>query len=290
MNGGALCRAVSGAVDRVIMRLLRPIALPAVHESPLSWRMMARTSTNSSVAQQDGNTAGFERVLPAYQQVADQLEGAILRGSLGPGDRLPTEIELASTFGVSRGTMREALRSLASRDLLYSVRGAGGGTFIAETNFDRISTYLETCVGLLSGSGVLSAVELYEMREILEVNAVRMTAAKHTDDVLVELQEAIDAEKRESSLPLRLSMTQQFHTILLTASGNQLLGVLTPPILRVIHSRFREQIPTSSAWPSNIDGDHELILAKIRDGDAEGAAEAMREHLQRISSVVIGPS
>ena len=64
-----------------------------------------------------------DRVRPAYQQVADQLLARVLDGSLAAGDRLPAEGELAVAFGVSRSTVREAFRVLASRDLITTVRG-----------------------------------------------------------------------------------------------------------------------------------------------------------------------
>ena len=69
------------------------------------------------------------RVQPAYQQVADQLRDRILDGSVAAGDRLPTEVELSEIFGVSRSTVREALRVLASRGLIRTTRGTTGGTF-----------------------------------------------------------------------------------------------------------------------------------------------------------------
>lgn len=229
----------------------------------------------------------FERVRPAYQQVADQLQGAILRGDLGPGDRLPNEVDLAGTFGVSRATVREALRSLASQDLIYSQRGAGGGTFIAETNFDRIQVYLETSLGLLSGSGAMRAEELLDMRELLEVHAVRLAARRRTQEHLERLRESIELEKQESQVASRLRFTQSFHETVLEAAGNRLLGVLTPPMVRVVHARFREGVPSSVPWP-NLDGDHEEILGCIVEGDAAGAALAMRDHLRRMWEVAAG--
>jgi DNA-binding FadR family transcriptional regulator len=229
----------------------------------------------------------FARVRPAYQQVADQLLGAILRGDLGPGHRLPTEVELAKTFGVSRATVREALRSLASQDLIYSVRGAGGGTFIAETNFDRIEIYLETSLGLLSGSGALSTDELLDMREVLEIHAVRLAAARRTPEHLELLQRSIDEEKQDLQVATRLRLTQTFHETILDAAGSRLLGALTPPMVRLIHARFREGVPDKVPWP-NLDGDHEEILARISDGDAAGAAKAMHDHLQRMWAAATG--
>ena len=76
----------------------------------------------------------------------------MLDGSLAAGDRLPAEGELAVAFGVSRSTVREALRVLASRDLITTVRGTSGGSFVSHADADQVSAFLETSIGLMSGS------------------------------------------------------------------------------------------------------------------------------------------
>src|SRR5690606_27188041 len=77
-------------------------------------------------------------VRTAYQQVAEQLRELILTGALSAGDRLPPEAELAATFGVSRSTVREALRVFASRDLIRTARGTTCGTFVNTVNFEQV--------------------------------------------------------------------------------------------------------------------------------------------------------
>ena len=106
-----------------------------------------------------GDALGVSRVRPAYQQVADQLLDLILSGSLSSGDRLPSEAELSGVFGVSRSTVREALRVLASRDLIHTLRGTTGGTFVSRVKFEQVSEYLEASLGLLTGSSDVSAPE-----------------------------------------------------------------------------------------------------------------------------------
>jgi GntR family transcriptional repressor for pyruvate dehydrogenase complex len=85
---------------------------------------MARAEPNSRRGARD--SLGIQPVKTAYQQVADQLRSLILGGDLSPGDRLPPESELIELFGVSRGTVREALRALASQGLITTSRGATG--------------------------------------------------------------------------------------------------------------------------------------------------------------------
>jgi len=83
-----------------------------------------------------------ERIRKAYEQVADQLMTMINSGELKPGDRLPSEAELAADFGVSRTTVREALRILATRNLIHTRKGMAGGHFIVEPTVGSISEFL----------------------------------------------------------------------------------------------------------------------------------------------------
>ena len=82
------------------------------------------------------------RVRKAYEQVADQLRELIMTGELAPGERLPNEALLAREFGVSRATVREALRVLAAQNLLRTAKGAGGGSYVTIPTVDHISEFL----------------------------------------------------------------------------------------------------------------------------------------------------
>ena len=81
--------------------------------------------------------------MPAYQVLADALRAKILAGELEPGRKLPIEPELSAQYGVSRSTVREALRVLASQNLIATTRGVSGGSFVAPPNPEQISGYLE---------------------------------------------------------------------------------------------------------------------------------------------------
>jgi DNA-binding transcriptional regulator YhcF (GntR family) len=94
------------------------------------------------------------RIETAYEQLAEQLRNQIVQGTLAPGERLPNEADLAAVFGVSRTTLREALRVLSSQHLITVRRCVTGGTFVAHPRPDNISQYLEASVGLLSGTNV----------------------------------------------------------------------------------------------------------------------------------------
>lgn len=221
------------------------------------------------------------RVRPAYQQVADQLLALILDGSLAAGDRLPSETELSSIFGVSRSTVREALRALASRDLVETARGTTGGTFVRRVEQGQVSDYLETSLGLMSGSDDITVTQMLEAREVLEVPAARLAAERRQAHHLEAMREAVDREKLTRGRGMRFQEHRNFHGIILQSSENPLLEIMTEPVFRVLQTKFLNPDVEPRVWRS-VDHDHETILEAITDQDADAAAEAMHEHLTRL--------
>lgn len=221
------------------------------------------------------------RVLPAYQQVADQLLDLILSGSLASGDRLPPEASLASIFGVSRSTVREALRVLASRDMISTTRGTTGGTFVSRIELDQVSDYLETSIGLMSGTDDVSVADMLEAREVLEVPAARMAAERREDHHVAAMREVIDREVLSRGRTGKFREHRNFHHLVVEATGNGLLTVMTAPVFRVLQARFLNPDVPRDFW-GQVDADHDEIWVAIRDGDQDAAATAMHEHLQRL--------
>lgn len=244
-------------------------------------RAKAKSATGRREAGPSRSDLTVSRIRPAYQQVADQLRELIVSGALSPGDQLPVEAELLSVFGVSRSTIREALRLLSSHNLIYTRRGVTGGTFVAETNPEIISDFLETSIGLLSGNRGITADELLEARDLLEVPAARLAALRRTEAHLSEMRIAIAEEQAETERGLRFEHHHRFHSVLLDAAGNRLVDLMTVPIFRVIRSRFLQDQPARSFW-KQVDDDHGDILRCIEAGNADGAADAMHAHLARL--------
>lgn len=222
-----------------------------------------------------------QKVLPAYQQVADQLRDLILQGQLAPGDRLPNEMELSARFGVSRSTVREALRVLASRDLVETARGVAGGTFVAHISTDKIRDYLETTLGLLTGAETVSVTEMLEAREVIEVPAARMAAARASEAQVQALRLSVQGEKASLGRGKKFEDHKHFHRTVLEASGNGLLTLVNEPVFLVLRARFlRPGIP-GHFWQS-VNDEHAEILECVASGDEDGAAESMRTHLRRL--------
>ena len=146
------------------------------------------------------------RVRKAYEQVYDQLRDLIIRGELPRGERLPGEIVLAREFGVSRGTVREALRALAAHNLIRTAKGAGGGSFVTLPTVDHVSEFLEANISLLSEANDVTLEEFLETRRLLEVFAARQCALRRDDDDLERLRETIleDPDELGDRAALRL--------------------------------------------------------------------------------------
>ena len=247
--------------------------------------MTTNTSTafSEAVSHHNGRSSlSVSRIQPAYAQVAGQLRDLIVTGQIRAGDHLPNEAELATIFGVSRSTVREALRSLAAQSLVYTSRGVSGGTFVAELDAGTVSEYLRTSLGLMSGSAGVTVAELLETRAALEVPAARFAAIRRTNQILDELAKNLGTSSVDDET-VRFTRNSRFHELLLEASGNRLLGLVASPVFDVLKSRFRRDEVEKSYW-SQVDKDHTEILEHIKANDPDGAESAMRAHLRRLES------
>jgi GntR family transcriptional repressor for pyruvate dehydrogenase complex len=218
-------------------------------------------------------------VRQAYQQAAGQLRDLILTGRLPPDERLPTEEVLARQLGVSRATVREALRSLAAEGLIRTVRGASGGSFVARPNAAHISASLGTNIGLLAQAHEVSLAEFLEARECLEVPASRFAAVRRRDADLKQLRASIPGEPMQFDTTEQFRHNRDFHSLLVGASYNTVLQIATAPIFTVLQTNLQRS-HLDAAFLEGINRDHRAILDAVEQGDAERAAEEMHAHLE----------
>ncbi|MEI6250615.1 MAG: GntR family transcriptional regulator [Actinomycetes bacterium] len=219
------------------------------------------------------------KIQPAYAQIASQLREMVISGRLGPGDQLPSENDLAAEFGVSRGTVREAIRSLAAENLVHTTRGVTGGTFIAFVNPEAVSASLRTSLGLLSQSSGVTVEELLEARESFEAAAARYAAARRTDEQLKTLESLLPSP--DDSITARFEKNQAFHKLLLDASGNRVLELIARPIYDLLSTHLaHENIPMSDMQAAECH--HKAIYDSVAARDVETAGRAMSEHIARL--------
>jgi DNA-binding FadR family transcriptional regulator len=221
------------------------------------------------------NRAGAGRGQPpAYLQLAEHLRERIVDGDFEPGDRLPGESDLGAEFDVSRSTVREAIRLLEAQKLVVTTRGTTGGSFVAEQSPDRIHDELGTSIDLLLTNDSLTVEQIIEARRLLEVPAVALAASRRTEDDLDALRGALDEGR---------SANQRFHELVLAASGNPLVAVMTAPLFHVIQARVRRDRGGADFW-TRVEAEHRELLDHIEAGDGEAAAEAMERHLDALSA------
>jgi GntR family transcriptional regulator, transcriptional repressor for pyruvate dehydrogenase complex len=220
---------------------------------------------------------------PAYQTLADDLRFQITSGKLRPGDRLPTEPELCVRSGVSRSTVREALRLLASQHLIVTTRGVTGGSFVSHPSADQLADSFSTGARLLLETAQVPTSELFEVREIMEVSAVELAAVRRTGHDLVML-EATMIDPLADSLDAMLAAQRAFHTGIAAATHNSLFELVARPLYNLSNDHELGETAPPGFW-AQVDADHREILAQVSAGDAAGAAAATRAHLALLKRV-----
>ncbi|MFI9559605.1 FadR/GntR family transcriptional regulator [Nonomuraea endophytica] len=217
---------------------------------------------------------------PAYQALAAELRELIVAGRFRPGDRLPVEPELSAAYGVSRSTVREALRLLASQNLIATVRGVAGGSFVVTPRPEQISDYLATSLNLLAVDTQLTVDQFLEIRDLLEVPAAGFAALRRTPEDLAALRATL-FDPGAASPEEMYEPNKRFHALLLGACGNPLLEVVARPVFQVLDERFLRSRAPGRFW-HDVDRDHREILARVEAGDEPGAREAQHAHLARL--------
>ena len=219
-----------------------------------------------------------KKVLRPRQQVEDQIKAAILSGALSPGDRLPGEIELARQFEVSRTTVREALRSLSTQDLITKTPGAGGGSFVRSIDHSSLRRALGDSVHALLALGGIEFEELAIVRQHLEVPAVRLAAVNRTDDDLQELRDVVELQRSISVDDPRVpALDEQFHGAIARASGNRVLASFVSALhLETEPVHYLDLSPEVGRTTVR---QHQRIVRAIADQDPDAGEQAIVEHL-----------
>jgi GntR family transcriptional repressor for pyruvate dehydrogenase complex len=223
----------------------------------------------------------------ASEQVAVLIQHHIQREGLRPDDFLGREEDLAAQFGVSRPTLREALKLLASGNLIRANKGPGGGIFVARTAEQGISRSLSDSIAMMLETGAVTLEELLDARVLLEV-PIAGQAAHRADAALVErLREAVrveaaaDPDDREALA----AADGEVHRTIAAAAGNgiaeALIGwvfeVLQPSLVATLHGAVLQ---------SAVVEQHKALLAAMEKGDPARAERAMKDHLLYLRDVL----
>ena len=218
----------------------------------------------------------------ASERLAIEISRHVARNRLAPGDRLGTQAELAEEFGVSRPTLREGLRRLASTHLVRASSGPGGGIFVESTPREALALNLSESIATMLESRNVSLRALVESRIQLEVPLAGLAAEHATDTTVAQLRSAIEQARGHdpASDAFRLA-DARFHRVLAETAGNDLLRAFTSWTLDVL------QPSLIAALGPSIDGaaiirQHAEILRAVTHHQPDGARRAMRRHLSYV--------
>ena len=213
-------------------------------------------------------------------EVADSVLDRIVSGELSVDELIPGELELCETLEVSRMTVREAIKTLAAQNIIRVERGRG--TYVNPVN---MWNSLEAVVrATTAGVGAAAAaVQLIELRRMLETGACELAASRITEEqlaVMGELLEAMRAAHAAADLDGFVEADLEFHDVILRASGNVFVSALYEPLGRVLSSRRRETSAFAQIQQHAI-AEHEQILVALQRRDSSQARQAMDNHMQQ---------
>ncbi|MFC6081225.1 FadR/GntR family transcriptional regulator [Sphaerisporangium aureirubrum] len=204
----------------------------------------------------------------AAEHVRSQLIELIESGHFAVDDRLPSEADLAQSFGVSRSVIREALHSLNALGLTKSY--AGKGTFVAAT---RVRSHLLI--------GRYLPTQLNEVRRYLEVPAARLAAERRTQQDIDSLAALVEEFDRIDDPTERIKIDARFHIGIAEATGNPLFTRLVEDLRAVLQDQALA-VSASPGRATQARAEHRAIFTAIKDGDPELADLAMRRHLTAV--------
>jgi GntR family transcriptional repressor for pyruvate dehydrogenase complex len=214
------------------------------------------------------------------EDIGDRIRLLILEGTFPSGQPLPSERSLAQQFGVSRGSIRDALRMLETIGLLDTRHGQG--TFAQELDVGRLVAPLASVVTYRHD---LQA-ELMDVRRILEPAVARVAAARLTDDDLAALERILETQRRKRKTGQSAILEDTaFHAVLARATRNRVLVSIMETLNGLLVESRKLTLQQKGRPERSIKG-HEAVIAALRRGDGDQAARAMLRHIDQIADLI----
>ena len=215
-------------------------------------------------------------------KVSEEIKTWVVDRDLNQGDRLPNEAEMIAIFGVSKGTVREALRILEAEGLISTRTGPGGGSFVNKVTVEHAKSLLANYFYFEQ----LSLSDFYQLRKILEPELAANLAGKLTEEQLNEL-DALTASLPEPATSAQEEKEQhiaslRFHQCLAEFAENRLLGFVIAFMARsltdlTVYRRLYDP-PNHELAMKGREHQQRLVRA-LRQGDADAAREIMASHM-----------
>jgi DNA-binding FadR family transcriptional regulator len=210
--------------------------------------------------------------------IVEQIELLIREGQLVVGDRLPSERDLCERFGVSRVTVREALRVLEANGLILIRVGARGGAFVSAPTSERVGAGIANLMTL----SAITPTEVTEARRVFELGIVHLMCERADEQDIAELLEICDRSDRAVSAgDYPVSLSAEFHVRAARATHNAAIEMLVQsfhgPLLMSLQ-RAQLIAPLMGHVGS---GEHRLFVEAVARRDADAARQVMSIHLAR---------
>ncbi|MCG0278369.1 MAG: FadR family transcriptional regulator [Thermanaeromonas sp.] len=221
-----------------------------------------------------------------YHRVVDEIKTGIFEGRLKPGDRLPAERELAEMLGVSRTSVREALKMLAAEGLVRIKHGQGA--FIAEQDPDA---YIQQFAKRIFVNPK-TIKDLFEIRKTLEPAAAAWAAERAAQQELEELAGLVRQTKESlkqlprGRLPVLARHDTQFHYNLAKATGNTVLVRIVDSLMDLLADIRSRTLSIPGRGEASVE-EHGVIAEALLRRDARGASAAMLQHLENVEQQII---
>jgi DNA-binding FadR family transcriptional regulator len=215
----------------------------------------------------------------AFEEIAAQIRAELSAGRLKSGSRLPPERDLAVRFGVSRNTLREALRSLENAGLLQLRKGAAGGAFVRDGTAAAVVTGMRDMYHL----GAISPAHLTEARIWMEAAVIRAACERATAADIEALNANVDAaleSTRADDFYRTAAIHLEFHKLLARATRNPVMMIMMDAVIEVMRQFLDTIGPTQNPYvlPSR-----KRFMRFLAEHDAEGAVAEMEKHLKRLN-------
>lgn len=224
------------------------------------------------------------------ERVAAVLRKMLVRGEIAEGTMLPPETELMERFGVSRPTLREAIRVLESESLIEMQRGAHGGARVARPQRETLARY----AGLILEREGVTLRDVYDARVAIETPMVKQLAIEQDAATIAELEEIV---ARESTLPpgsRGVDQLTDFHAAIARLSSNNTLRIISEMLHHIIEKANRSLQPTTGPRAEQAlrrsAKTHRMVLDLIKAGDADKAGELWTKHLQKAEEFLFANS
>lgn len=216
-----------------------------------------------------------------FEGVAQQLQRLIVEGALKPGERLPPERELCARLGVSRGSLRDAIRMLELAGLV--VPRQGEGTVVADLSPETVAAPIAS---MLVRKRELIA-ELLDVRRMIEPALAARAAERATPEDVARLEDVLrrQEEKVQRGEPT-IGEDGEFHYQLALAARNGVVRSVLDVLMQLLRETRARSLQTPGRPRRSLEG-HQRILEAIRRRDPGAAEEAVRRHLEEVEQIVM---